>query len=101
MRKAERELMIGARIDPSFGPVVIVGDGGKYVESLKDFAAPGDAVRCRGGEAGAARLRIAPAARRRARRSRRRRRRARRGRGRRGRLIAGARGKIASIDLNP
>jgi acyl-CoA synthetase (NDP forming) len=38
MRKAQRELMIGARIDPDFGPVVVVGDGGKYVEALKDFA---------------------------------------------------------------
>ena len=30
--------MIGARIDPDFGPVVVVGDGGKYVEALHDFA---------------------------------------------------------------
>jgi acetate---CoA ligase (ADP-forming) len=32
-----RELMIGAHLDPVFGPVVIVGDGGKYVEALPDF----------------------------------------------------------------
>lgn len=38
MRKGRRELMVGARVDPVFGPVVIVGDGGKYVEALKDFA---------------------------------------------------------------
>jgi acyl-CoA synthetase (NDP forming) len=35
--KGRRELMIGARIDPTFGPVVLVGDGGKYVEALGDF----------------------------------------------------------------
>jgi acyl-CoA synthetase (NDP forming) len=38
MSKRRREFMVGARIDPTFGPVVIVGDGGKYVEALKDFA---------------------------------------------------------------
>ncbi len=38
MIKPQRELMIGGRIDPQFGPVVMVGDGGKYVESLRDFA---------------------------------------------------------------
>ena len=31
-----RELMIGARHDPVFGPVVLVGDGGKYVEAMPD-----------------------------------------------------------------
>jgi hypothetical protein len=35
--KGRRELMLGARVDPTFGPVVIVGDGGKYVEALGDF----------------------------------------------------------------
>jgi len=38
MRKGRRELMVGARVDSVFGPIVIVGDGGKYVEALKDFA---------------------------------------------------------------
>jgi acyl-CoA synthetase (NDP forming) len=38
MRKGRREFMVGARVDPVFGPVVIVGDGGKYVEAFKDFA---------------------------------------------------------------
>ena len=36
MVKARRELMIGAHWDPVFGPVVVVGDGGKYVEALPD-----------------------------------------------------------------
>jgi acyl-CoA synthetase (NDP forming) len=35
--KGRREMMIGARVDPTFGPVVLVGDGGKYVEALGDF----------------------------------------------------------------
>lgn len=37
-RKGQHEFMVGARIDPVFGPVVVVGDGGKYVEALKDCA---------------------------------------------------------------
>jgi hypothetical protein len=37
MVKGRRELMLGARVDPTFGPVVLVGDGGKYVEALGDF----------------------------------------------------------------
>ena len=37
-RKGRHEFMVGARVDPVFGPVVVVGDGGKYVEALKDCA---------------------------------------------------------------
>ena len=101
MRKAQRELMIGARIDPDFGPVVVVGDGGKYVEALKDFAllvTPFDAEEVIQALRG---LRIAPLL-----------------DGVRGdppldldalaaaaigvgHLICGAKGQIASIDLNP
>lgn len=32
-----RELALGARIDPAFGPIVLIGDGGIYLEALKDF----------------------------------------------------------------
>jgi len=37
MVKGRRELALGARVDARFGPVVMLGDGGKYVEALKDF----------------------------------------------------------------
>jgi len=36
MVKGLRELMIGAHLDPVFGPVVVIGDGGKYVEAMPD-----------------------------------------------------------------
>jgi acetate---CoA ligase (ADP-forming) len=56
----QRELMIGARIDPVFGPVVLVGDGGKYVEAMPDvqvMLAPFDREQV---ERSLRRLRIAP-----------------------------------------
>ena len=34
--RGTRELMIGAHRDPMFGPVVALGDGGKYVEAMPD-----------------------------------------------------------------
>ncbi|MGM4906406.1 acetate--CoA ligase family protein [Tardiphaga sp. 866_E4_N2_1] len=36
MTGGRREIVIGAHCDPVFGPVVMVGDGGKYVEVFKD-----------------------------------------------------------------
>ncbi len=36
MVRGRHEFMIGARADPVFGPVVILGEGGKYVEALND-----------------------------------------------------------------
>lgn len=60
MAQGRRELLIGAHRDPSFGPVVVIGDGGRYVEALPDSQillppfGP-EAVR-----AALARLRIAP-----------------------------------------
>jgi acyl-CoA synthetase (NDP forming) len=36
MSGGRREIVIGAHRDPVFGPVVMVGDGGKYVEVFKD-----------------------------------------------------------------
>lgn len=36
MATGQRELMLGGRLDPVFGPVVVVGDGGKYVEAMPD-----------------------------------------------------------------
>ncbi|HLD36707.1 MAG TPA: acetate--CoA ligase family protein, partial [Planctomycetota bacterium] len=38
MVKPGTELIIGARRDPSFGPVVMFGLGGIYVEVMKDIA---------------------------------------------------------------
>ncbi len=102
MAAAARECALGARLNPVFGPVVMVGDGGKYVEVMPDVAvllppfSREDVL-----EAALARLRIAPLF-----------------EGVRGEppldaealadaalklgaLIASADGRIASIDLNP
>ncbi len=38
MAKGRREMVLGAKVDPVFGPVVMVGDGGRYVEALDDIA---------------------------------------------------------------
>ncbi len=60
MRRGEHEFMLGARLDPVFGPVVVVGDGGKYVEALPDVAVllpPFDAAQVRSALHG---LRLAP-----------------------------------------
>jgi hypothetical protein len=93
--------VVGARFDAQFGPLVMLGDGGKYVEALKDMVllrhpfGADDVLRA------LQRLQIAPLF-----------------AGVRGEkpyelkplaqlamkladLIAGAKGAIASIDLNP
>ncbi len=60
MAQKGRELALGARIDAHFGPVVMLGDGGIYLEALKDFVLllpPFDASEAR---AALERLRIAP-----------------------------------------
>ncbi|NIO39667.1 MAG: CoA-binding protein [Burkholderiales bacterium] len=36
MVQTRRELMLGGKLDPVFGPVVVVGDGGKFVEAMPD-----------------------------------------------------------------
>jgi acyl-CoA synthetase (NDP forming) len=38
MAEAGVELIVGARVDPTFGPVVMVGLGGVFVEILRDVA---------------------------------------------------------------
>jgi acyl-CoA synthetase (NDP forming) len=58
--RGRRELMIGARRDPVFGPVVLVGDGGAYVEAMPDAQVLLPPVRRRACGTGAAALRIAP-----------------------------------------
>jgi hypothetical protein len=38
MTRRRREIALGAKVDPTFGPVVMLGDGGRYVETIGDFA---------------------------------------------------------------
>jgi acyl-CoA synthetase (NDP forming) len=60
LASGRRELMIGGRFDPVFGPVLLVGDGGKYVEAMPDsqvLLPPFDVASI---EAALRRLRIAP-----------------------------------------
>ena len=52
--------MIGAHHDPIFGPVVVVGDGGKYVESTQDMQTLLPPFSHADAAAALARLRIAP-----------------------------------------
>lgn len=36
--RGRHEFALGVRQDPQFGTVVMVSDGGKYIEALRDFA---------------------------------------------------------------
>jgi len=38
MLSARHEMMIGVHTDPVFGPILMVGDGGKFVEAMRDTA---------------------------------------------------------------
>lgn len=38
MVSGRREFALGAKLDPTFGPAVMIGDGGKYIEAMPDFA---------------------------------------------------------------
>jgi acyl-CoA synthetase (NDP forming) len=60
MAHGRREMMIGARMDPVFGPVVLVGDGGKYVEAMPDVQVLLSPFNDSEVKAALARLRIAP-----------------------------------------
>ena len=60
MAKGRREMMIGAHRDPVFGPVVVVGDGGKYVEVFRDTALLLPPFAADDVKAALAKLRIAP-----------------------------------------
>ncbi len=55
-----REIMIGAHRDPVFGPVVAMGDGGKYVEIFRDTALLLPPLTTLDVKEALARLRIAP-----------------------------------------
>jgi len=60
MTKGRREMIIGAHRDPVFGPVVMVGDGGKYVEALPDLRLLLPPFTAEEVASALARLRIAP-----------------------------------------
>jgi acyl-CoA synthetase (NDP forming) len=60
MAKGRRELLLGAHRDPFFGPVILVGDGGKYVEAMPDTCILLPPFTERDVRDALARLRIAP-----------------------------------------
>src|SRR5580700_9484868 len=60
MASGRREIMVGAHRDPVFGPVVAVGDGGKYVEIFRDTALLLPPFSKEEAKAALGRLRIAP-----------------------------------------
>jgi acetate---CoA ligase (ADP-forming) len=101
MAEGPREMVLGAKLDPVFGPVVMIGDGGKYVEALPDIELLLPPFSQDEARDAILRLRIAPILK------------GVRGEAaadlealaramlRLGAIIAGAEGRIASIDINP
>lgn len=60
MVRGRREMLLGAHRDTVFGPVVVVGEGGKYVEAMPDVALLLPPFVQRDVREALARLRIAP-----------------------------------------
>ena len=60
MITGRREVMLGARVDPVFGPTIMVGDGGKYVEVYNDVQLLMPPITMDEARAAIRRLRIAP-----------------------------------------
>ncbi len=60
MVSGRRELLIGAHRDQVFGPIILIGDGGKYVEAMPDTAPLLPPFAAADVHAALARLRIAP-----------------------------------------
>ncbi len=60
MARGRRELLVGAHRDPGFGPVVVLGDGGKYVEAMPDTALLLPPFDIDDAHAALGRLRVAP-----------------------------------------
>jgi acetate---CoA ligase (ADP-forming) len=101
MAEGQREMALGAKLDPVFGPVAMVGDGGKYLEALPDIQLLLPPFSADEAREAILRLRIAPILK------------GVRGEQaadiealaqamlRLGAIIAGAKARIASIDVNP
>jgi acyl-CoA synthetase (NDP forming) len=60
MVHGQRELLLGAHHDPTFGPVVLLGDGGRYVEALPDIQVLFPRFDADDALAALSRLRVAP-----------------------------------------
>ncbi len=60
MLRAEAELIVGTRLDPQFGPMLLVGFGGTFVEVLRDFAVAPAPISLQTAERMLASLRLAP-----------------------------------------
>jgi acyl-CoA synthetase (NDP forming) len=60
MERGRREFAIGAKIDPVFGPVIMVSDGGKYIEAMPDFCLLVPPIDANEVKAAIKQLRVAP-----------------------------------------